>query len=89
MISDDTGYSHNPRQEMLKYVSLSSKRILDVGCHTGNFAALINEQNGAEVWGIDSNPTAMAIAKGRLDVAITGTFDHDSPLPEGYFDAII
>lgn len=85
----NSGYTNNPRDEMLKYVPRTARRVLDVGCAAGAFAARVKERNRAEVWGIDPNAEAVAIAKERLDAAIARPFDETSTLPDHHFDVII
>ena len=47
------GYYNNVRQEMLAYLPANAKKVLDVGCGNGAFAATIKTKNSAEVWGIE------------------------------------
>ncbi len=42
-----------------------TRRLLDVGCGTGRFAALASERLGARVWGVDPSPEMLARAKAR------------------------
>ena len=71
-----------------------SSRILDVGCGTGQTAAYLASKYGAKVTGIDSNPTMIEKAKGRikkdhLPVKIIQCSILQTPLPNNTFDFII
>jgi 2-polyprenyl-3-methyl-5-hydroxy-6-metoxy-1,4-benzoquinol methylase len=78
------------RIEMLPFVPDSAKRILELGCARGAFSLLIKQRQSAEVWGVELNPEAAAIAATRLDKVITGDiFQVLEGLPEHYFDCVI
>lgn len=87
-MNDTTGYYHNLRPEMVHFIPASCRRLLDVGCHAGDFGAHIKAKLHAEVWGIDPNGSALAHAKGKLDYAILGSFDEAAGIPDSYFDVI-
>jgi ubiquinone/menaquinone biosynthesis C-methylase UbiE len=57
-----SGYCQATRMEMLKFVPVHSKRILEVRCGEGNFGALLKEQLNAEAWGIDYEPDRAKVA---------------------------
>jgi 2-polyprenyl-3-methyl-5-hydroxy-6-metoxy-1,4-benzoquinol methylase len=83
------GYYNNVRNEMLKYLPESAKKIMDVGCGNGAFASLVKQKNDAEVWGIELMDAEAKIAETVLDkVFIGGCEIHLEKLPENYFDVI-
>ena len=41
------------------------RRLLDVGCGTGRFAAYAAERTGARVWGVDPSVEMLAQARAR------------------------
>ncbi|MCF6295542.1 MAG: class I SAM-dependent methyltransferase [Flavobacteriaceae bacterium] len=83
------GYFNNPRNEMLSFLPLDAKKILDVGCGNGTFAKAIKEINNAEIWGIELMADEAIEAKTILDKTFVGPCeDYIDDLPEGYFDAI-
>lgn len=83
-------YFNSPRSEMLDYIPKSTKRILDVGCANGMFAALAKEELGAIAWGIEINQESAEIASQNLDKVISkDVFEALNELPEKYFDCII
>ncbi len=83
------GYFNNPRNEMLSFLPIDTKKILDVGCGNGTFAKAIKEINNAEIWGIELMEDEAIEAKTILDKTFVGPCeDYIDDLPEGYFDAI-
>jgi len=82
-------YYNFQRPEMLELLPKTSKRILEVGCGQGTFAAQIKAYNDAEVWGIEFMPKEGEIAKTTLDKVFIGPVeDFINELPDNYFDAI-
>lgn len=66
------------------------KRVLEVGCATGTFGAVL-KQLGHEVWGVEMAPEAAAVAETRLDVVYNGSieaFFNEAPA-ESTFDYIV
>lgn len=83
------GYYDNVREEMLKYLPETAKKILDVGCGNGAFASLVKEKNNAEVWGIELMEEEAKVAIDVLDKVFVGNCEnHIEGLPDQYFDAI-
>lgn len=83
------GYYDNVRHEMLKYLPTTAKKILDVGCGNGAFAAIVKKQNNAEVWGIEPMASEAKVAETVLDKVFTGGVEPFlEQLPDRYFDAI-
>lgn len=71
--------------------AFAPRRVLDVGCGTGQLAARLPDELGAEqVWGCDAAPGMLAQARRRSDVVewIQGTAE-SVPLPDGSVDAIV
>ena len=90
--SDDKphNYFQNVRQEMLDYVPKSTKRVLEVGCGEGIFAAAIKHSRNAECWGIEIESVAASKAKQTLDKVLVGDIVDLLPkLPNDYFDLIV
>ena len=74
---------------MLEYVPSLCRRVLDVGCGTGNFGASIRKRTGCEVWGVESNAGSIQKAEQNLDKFFYGYFGAELDLPAGYFDCIV
>ena len=49
-------------------------RILEVGCASGYFGAVLR-QHGHEVWGVEASPKAAAVARTRLHRVYIGTIE--------------
>ncbi len=83
------GYYDNVRHEMLKYLPQNAKKIIDIGCGNGAFAAIVKDRNQAEVWGIELMEDEAKIAKTVLDKVFIGPCEQFiADLPEGFFDVI-
>ncbi|RLB82126.1 MAG: class I SAM-dependent methyltransferase [Deltaproteobacteria bacterium] len=82
-------YQYN-REEMLSFIPKDARSVLDVGCASGRFGALVKHKIGAEVWGIEIEKKMAEEAAKRLDKLLTGDVSVCiADLPENYFDCII
>jgi 2-polyprenyl-3-methyl-5-hydroxy-6-metoxy-1,4-benzoquinol methylase len=78
------------RSEMAAFVPAGARRIVDVGCGTGGFAASLKRDRGAEVWGIELAPAAASEAEARLDRVLVGdAATCIAGLPDTYFDCVV
>ena len=82
-------YFECPRPEMLEYVPSPCRRVLDVGCGTGNFGASLRKRTGCEVWGVENNAQSIPKAEENLDKVLHGHFGLELDLPSGHFDCIV
>ncbi|MFL6466529.1 MAG: class I SAM-dependent methyltransferase, partial [Pyrinomonadaceae bacterium] len=82
-------YENATRDEMLPFVPVGSRFILDIGCSVGNFGSLLKEARRAEVWGVEIDERSAEIASARLDKVLTGAFDRNLELPAQAFDCIV
>lgn len=83
-------YYGHVRPEMLRRVPASAKRVLDLGCAEGTFAAMVKSRNDAEVWGIEFNPQVAERARAVVDRVLVGNADERiAEIPDGYFDVIV
>jgi 2-polyprenyl-3-methyl-5-hydroxy-6-metoxy-1,4-benzoquinol methylase len=82
-------YFEYPRSEMLQYVPLLCRRVLDVGCGIGIFGASLRKRTGCEVWGVESNAGSIQKAEQNIDKVFHGYFGSELDLPSGYFDCIV
>jgi SAM-dependent methyltransferase len=46
-------YFEYERAEMLEMIPNNVRRVLDVGCGSGQFGRLVKQERGAEVWGVE------------------------------------
>jgi 2-polyprenyl-3-methyl-5-hydroxy-6-metoxy-1,4-benzoquinol methylase len=77
------------RPEMLDFVPIEAKRILDVGCASGGFSASLKAARGAEVWGVEPDPESAARASERIDRVICGVFDERTDFGSERFDCVV
>jgi 2-polyprenyl-3-methyl-5-hydroxy-6-metoxy-1,4-benzoquinol methylase len=69
-------YYTNQRQEMTRFLPDGISSILEIGCGSGMFGAYIKGlRPNCQVWGIEPNPEAAAVARRRLDHVVCVSFD--------------
>ena len=87
---DDNAYEGQRLAALERAVGpIRGKRLLNVGCGTGGFNVLA-EAAGAEVWGVDENPDAVAITRARMrrgERAVHGVAEN-LPFPDASFDVV-
>lgn len=71
---DAVYYAHS-RQELLPFVPLGIKEVLDVGCGKGNFGKLLKDKFSCIVWGIEPDEKSAEEASKVIDYAFNGFFD--------------
>ena len=84
-----SAYFQVERHEMLQYIPLESRTILDVGCGCGNFSELLKKSRPVEVWGVELDKQAANVAASKLDRVICAAFDSGLNLPIQGFDCIV
>lgn len=81
-----------PRTLLAKVFDLipQGARVLDVGCHTGKFAAFLRQKQ-CTVSGIEVNPSAAAVAAQLLDQVVVGDIEDSATWSQvaGSFDVIM
>ena len=82
-------YFEQSRPEMLRLIPFSCQRVLDVGCGSGGFGALLKESRNIEVWGVEPFPFAAAQASVKLDRVLNGTFIPRPELTDKAFDCVV
>jgi 2-polyprenyl-3-methyl-5-hydroxy-6-metoxy-1,4-benzoquinol methylase len=83
-------YFRESRPEMLRFGPEDARRVLEIGCAEGTFAASVKKRNAAEVWGIEFDADAAEHAATLLDRVFTGDADAVlATIPDAHFDAII
>jgi SAM-dependent methyltransferase len=82
------GYYDEARPEVAELVPRSCRRVLEVGCGTGQLGRLLAER-GHRVTGLELVEEAAAQARGWLDEVIVGDVEQGMPFPAGSFDAIV
>ena len=86
---EDNYYAHQ-RPEMQALVPQSARRLLEVGCGGGIFAASLKAKREIHVTGIEAFAEAAAQAAGRIDRVIAAGIEAALPqLAEERFDCIV
>jgi SAM-dependent methyltransferase len=92
MSPQEDSYFEFDRPEVRALVPDDARRVLDVGCGAGALgAALREEREGVEVFGLELFPDAAARARERLDGVLEANLDElvDLPHEPGSFDAMV
>lgn len=85
-----TAYYGHKRPEMLRFIPINARRVLELGCGEGVFSATLKKRRDAEVWGIEYNEKAAQRASTHLDHVLAGDANERiAELPDNYFDAIV
>ena len=83
-------YFEQRRQEMLAFIPLTAKRVLEVGCGSGSFAAYLKSQRSVEVVAIEAHPAAAEAARPRVDRLINANIEEAAPQLAGeQFDCVV
>lgn len=83
-------YFNVVRKEMLPFVPIEAKIVLEIGCGDGNFASLLQERGATEVWGIEYEKEQGEIAQKKMTKVLIGDVAEQlEALPNNYFDAIV
>jgi methionine biosynthesis protein MetW len=92
MSPQEDAYFEFDRPEVRALVPDGARRVLDVGCGAGALgAALREEREGIEVFGLELFADAAARARERLDGVVEANLDEldDLPYERGSFDAMV
>jgi 2-polyprenyl-3-methyl-5-hydroxy-6-metoxy-1,4-benzoquinol methylase len=65
-------YHDQERKDVLALLPQAIASLLDVGCGSGRFGALVKKERGCRVVGVELDPSAAAEAANRLDKVIQG-----------------
>lgn len=68
----ENNYYTSSRYEMLTYVPINCKTILEIGCGEGNFSKLCKDKTGAYTIGIEYNQDVGEIARTKIDHVLIG-----------------
>lgn len=84
-----TGYFEHARPELLDHFPTLARRVLDVGCGEGALSLGLPARDRIEVWGIELDDDAAAVAATRLDRVLAGdAASRVESLPDAYFDCV-
>lgn len=83
-------YYVNSRPEMLAYVPANARRVLEVGCGSADFAALLKSRRSLHVTAIEAQPQAAEVARGRVDRLLAESIEQALETLRGErFDCIV
>lgn len=72
-------------EALVREGDLAGRRVLDIGCGTGRFAAALSER--AKVWGVDRSPEMLEVARARAPgVRFKQASAYALPFKDGWFD---
>jgi ubiquinone/menaquinone biosynthesis C-methylase UbiE len=72
-------------EALVREGDLAGRRVLDVGCGTGKFAAALSER--AKVWGVDASPEMLDVARSRAPRVRFKQASADAlPFKDGWFE---
>lgn len=76
---------------VVREADLHGRRVLDLGCGTGRFAAAIADRGIAKVWGVDASQEMLAVAREKLPagVGLKQGRAEDLPFRDRWFDRTV
>ena len=83
-------YFANARDDMLAFIPTGVRRILEIGCGTGEFGAAIKRRGDVEIVGVELVESAAARARYHLDQVITADIQcQNIDMPAQSFDCLV
>ena len=76
------------RSELLSFIPREAKRLLDVGCSSGNFGATLKAEREVEIWGVEPNKAAADEAETKVNRVVNAPFCDGIAVPDKYFDVV-
>jgi len=84
----EQAYADSKRPEMAEFLPSKYSKVLEVGCHVGNFTRFVNKP--CEYWGVEPFEEAANVAKTKMYKVLVGFYDDiASEIPDNYFDTVI
>ena len=77
------------RDDLLLYIPLDARSLLELGCGEGGLGALVKERQKCRVVGIEIDAEAAAIARKKIDDVYTGDIRHIIEILHDKFDCIV
>lgn len=81
-------YFSHQRTELLEFIVPPIQTALDIGCASGNFGHLLKTKFNTNVWGIEPDQSAAALASSKLDRVINAPFTKGLDLGNQKFDYV-
>lgn len=73
---------------LVREADLRGRRVLELGCGTGQLAGALAERAGARVWAVDAEPAMVAIARTRVRGAKVARAE-SLPFRDGWFERAV
>jgi len=84
------GYARSSREDILQFIPLEAKNVLDIGCASGLLGLKIKQRQKCEILGIEINPKTALEASKHLDAVMCGGVESVLPsLPNQHYDCIL
>jgi 2-polyprenyl-3-methyl-5-hydroxy-6-metoxy-1,4-benzoquinol methylase len=77
------------RREMLGFVPVDARTVLDIGCGDGSFGALLKERQSCSVTGLEFVGAVADTASTRLDRVVVGSAEDVLPFAGETFDCVV
>lgn len=88
--SRDISYYQHTRPELLELIPRDARSVLDIGCGAGMLGAALKQRQSARVVGLERDPRAASLARGRLDGVIERDLESEGwDFSAASFDAIV
>lgn len=83
-------YFGTPRREMLDFIPEGVKSVLEIGCGSGAFGALVKQERGCRYTGVELMEQAASQARSKLDEVLVANIEQSSlPFPQASFDCLV
>ncbi len=80
-------YYGSERRDLLPFIAEGTRKVLEIGCASGNTGRMLKQELGCWVTGVESHPDIAALARDNLDCVLQGEFQ--SLDINGDFDLVI
>lgn len=77
-------------EHLQRAADLRGRRVLDIGCGTGRLSVALVEHAHAKVWGVDSSPEMLAVARDKVrGAAFKQAHAESLPFKDGWFERAV
>ena len=83
-------YFNYARREMLDFIPAGVTSVLEIGCGSGAFGALVKQSRGCRYTGVELVESEANVARTRLDCVVLANIERDAlPFSSGEFDCLV
>jgi ubiquinone/menaquinone biosynthesis C-methylase UbiE len=77
-------------EALVRAGDLRTRRVLEVGCGTGKFAAALVDRAACRVWGVDASPEMLEVAREDVPrVRFKQALAEELPFKDGWFERVV